>query len=69
MDRHADGLGTLACSPSPVPLKWHMWAFQEHSYPCTNQPQQMSGIGTLGAAGAASRDFLGGNRGQMSGVK
>lgn len=43
--RDASRLGTLECSPSPVSLRWHMWASQGHRHPSINEPHQMPSLG------------------------
>lgn len=40
-----DRWGTLACSPSPVPLRWHVWASQGHSRPSTKELHHTPGLG------------------------
>lgn len=43
--RDEDRLGTLACSPSPLPLRRHMWVYQGRSHPSTRELHQMPGLG------------------------
>lgn len=43
--RDADRSGTPVCILSPVPLRWHTWASQEHSHPSTNNLHLMPSLG------------------------